>query len=269
MIYERAEPSKRLQLFVKEYWIIENENSVPEPIKIIPDGYPEIIFHYRDPYRINLMGDWEKQDKSLFAGQITKHFFLKNTGQTGMIGIKLWPTAPFELTGNSMDEFTDNVVPMSQLFGDTFDPLARQLQAEISPGNRTNLVDETLLKFIASKAFVREEISAKAVQKILKRNGVMRVEELAESLDVSRRHLERQFKKVVGLTPKYYSRIIRFNRIFEIMKEGSESWIHIALDSGYCDQSHFIKEFKAFAGEEPTSYGFDDKTIANFFLKKE
>ncbi|MDZ7771238.1 MAG: DUF6597 domain-containing transcriptional factor [Balneolaceae bacterium] len=89
-----------------------------------PDGFPEIIFHYGDPYRIRLGEEWEIQEPSLFAGQITGHFFLENTGRSKMIGIKLMPAAVVQLTALDMSLYTDRVVPLSQAFGDRFGDLA-------------------------------------------------------------------------------------------------------------------------------------------------
>jgi transcriptional regulator GlxA family with amidase domain len=86
---------------------------------------------------------------------------------------------------------------------------------------------------------------------------------------ITERQLERLFKKYIGLSPKFYSRIIRFNHIFQLVKEKRISWLEITHLSGYFDQSHFIRDFKAFTGEEPSQYFFDAPDMANFFLKKE
>ena len=74
------------------------------------------------------------------------------------------------------------------------------------------------------------------------------------------------FKKIIGITPKFFSRIVRLKYIFESMKAEKTSWVRLALQTGFFDQSHFIKNFKEFTGEEPSGYGFDEKSLANFFL---
>ena len=82
------------------------------------------------------------------------------------------------------------------------------------------------------------------------------------------RQIERLFSKYIGLSPKFYSRIIRFSHIFELMRSKDNSWGDLVYKSGFYDQSHFIKNFKEFTGEDPSSYGFEEKNMANFHLKK-
>lgn len=92
--------------------------------------------------------------------------------------------------------------------------------------------------------------------------------ELAARCGVGDRHLERLFKKQVGLTPRLYCRIIRCSQIFRAVEEENFSWARFASRSGFTAQSHFIKGFKEFTGEEPCRYLFEDENMANFFLKK-
>jgi methylphosphotriester-DNA--protein-cysteine methyltransferase len=109
---------------------------------------------------------------------------------------------------------------------------------------------------------------APAIQQILTAHGMVDIESVANSHAISRRHLEREFRKIVGLTPKYFARIIQFKYIFEAMQRKDNAWVDVALNSGYFDQSHFIRNFREFTGESPAQYGFDQKNLANFFLHK-
>lgn len=77
MIYRKHSPSNEIGHLIECYWWIDSEgdSSISEE-KIIPDGFPEMIWHYGEPYEINLSGHWEVQPKALLAGQLTNHFFL-------------------------------------------------------------------------------------------------------------------------------------------------------------------------------------------------
>mgnify|MGYP001801732866 CR=1 FL=1 len=90
---------------------------------------------------------------------------------------------------------------------------------------------------------------------------------LCDQVASSQRKLERQFKSHVGLSPKFYARIIRLGHIFELMQQGDQSWSDLVYHSGFYDQSHFIKNFKEFTGEDPSSYGFEAENMANFHLR--
>jgi len=52
------------------------------------------------------------------------------------------------------------------------------------------------------------------------------------------------------------------------LKSQQPDWLNLVVQAGYYDQSHFIRNFKAFTGEDPTRYGFEEKSLANFFLKR-
>ncbi len=266
MRYENFEPSNALKSLVKEYWVFENDDLTVEQQKIIPDGYSEIIIHYGDPYRINLSGQWETQSRMLFSSQISKFFHLENTGNSGMIGIKLYPTTFNELFQMDVSHLTDRVVPLNQIIPDRIVGLTSLQETNISMEERSQLAEKWLLEQLSMISF--QDKIRKCLEMIFVTHGMIDIDQMATTIELSTRQLERLFKKVVGLTPKFYCRIIRFNYIFEVMKEQKDSWIRTALQSGFFDQSHFIKNFKEFTGEEPSNYGFNEVNLANFFLQK-
>lgn len=264
MVFESFVPSDQLKNLVKEFWVVENEDPTPYQQKIIPDGYSEIIIHYGDSYKINLSGKWENQSNILFSSQISKYFFLENTGTSGMIGIKLHPLAFYELFGQNLASLTDTVIPLESLIPEHEQSLNKIGENEMGMNDRVQLA-ESWLKSITPKTEPKVRL---AIDRILEQRGITDIEALASEIDLSARQLERQFKKMIGLTPKFYSRIIRFSNIFQVMDSEDTSWVKVALQSGYFDQSHFIRNFKEFTGEEPSAYGFDEKNMANFFLNK-
>ncbi|MEE8367246.1 MAG: helix-turn-helix transcriptional regulator, partial [Thermoanaerobaculia bacterium] len=95
-----------------------------------------------------------------------------------------------------------------------------------------------------------------------------RLNSLLESYSATQKNLIDQFKRYVGLTPKYYQRILRLNKILQnIHQQETISWAQVAYACGYSDQSHFIKDFKHFSGFNPSEFiGRDlDKEGSNFF----
>jgi AraC-like DNA-binding protein len=90
-------------------------------------------------------------------------------------------------------------------------------------------------------------------QRLLASDGAVPVESLAREVGWSRRHLASRFREHVGLPPKALARILRFERAAERLRRGADL-VDAALDSGYYDQAHFNRDFKAFAGVTPTEY---------------
>jgi AraC-like DNA-binding protein len=266
MYFERIDPPDQLASIVECYWIIENDDPTPAKQKIIPDGFAELIFHYREPYRISIEGNWSTQTPTLLAGQIDKHFYLENTGRSGIFGIKLQPAALTNLFDLNMKEFTNKVVDLSSV---KQVPIQDLSDALVSPATHDAKL-EAANTFFADTLQLRYEGSPvdAVITRIIREHGMISVTELTDVAHVGERQLENLFKKYVGLSPKLYARIIRFSYIFELIKE-QKTWSDLAYEAAFYDQSHFIRNFRDFTGENPADYQFDNKTMANFFLRKD
>ncbi len=265
MISEWKAPSHELRQVVECYWLIAfNEPSHIQ--KIIPDGFPELIFHYKDDYLINLHGEWEVQSKSLVAGQIRKHFFLRNSGEAGMFGIKLKPTALKHLFGLSMRQFTDKVVDLREINNARLNGLESAVRKN---DEFVKIVAETE-NYLMSLGVdqIRLHHSDAAIDRIHQFMGNVDVGDICKSTGIGERQLERSFQEYVGLPPKFYARVVRFSNIFKLVQSKDPSWSDLVYNTGFYDQSHFIRNFKAFTGEDPSSYLFEEPTMANFFLRK-
>ncbi len=268
MIYERIAADPALSEFIDCYWLIDSQGDKTIEIqKIIPDGFPELIFHYGDPYKININGSWENQPLYLLAGQIRNHFYLENTGASGMIGIKFKPAALSLLFDLDFSLFTDKVIPLESVLSEQCNQI---LQVAPCLENKANFISnfEGFLKRAAASFDSSKSNIAKATALISETHGLMAISKLCQQLNKSERQLERLFSRHIGLSPKFYSRIIRLAHIFDLMQAKDNSWSDLVYKSGFYDQSHFIKNFKEFTGEDPSSYGFDEKNMANFHLKK-
>lgn len=267
MIFKRIAPPADLEKIIECYWIVENDDPTPHQQKIIPDGFCEIIFHYRDPYRICLTDTWEQQSMHLLAGQISGHFFLENTGRAGIIGIKVKPAALTHLFNLDMHLLTDKVLDLPLALGNRLQPLEQDLRNTSDHDEMVILLNDHFRKILSAANYQVSPVD-QAVDLIFARKGMLAVADMVQSIGLSERQLERLFKKFIGLSPKFYTRIIRFSTIFELIQQEDPGWAGLAYESGFYDQSHFIRNFKAFTGEDPSRYGFDEKNMANFFLKK-
>jgi transcriptional regulator GlxA family with amidase domain len=87
---------------------------------------------------------------------------------------------------------------------------------------------------------------------ILKHSGMVKIDQLAKDACLSNRQFERVFKERIGLSPKFYSRLVRFTKAW-LIKENNPAvtWTEIAYSCGYFDQMHLIRDFQAFTGTNP------------------
>src|SRR6185436_21146188 len=89
---------------------------------------------------------------------------------------------------------------------------------------------------------------------------------VARWLGISTRQLERRFKDRVGISPKLFSRMQRFQRVFRAIGGGRPDWARVAVECGYHDQAHLIRDFRDFAGETPAVLLAGDD-LARHFLR--
>jgi methylphosphotriester-DNA--protein-cysteine methyltransferase len=91
------------------------------------------------------------------------------------------------------------------------------------------------------------------------------IRDLAQTIGITQKHLITQFEKVVGLRPKTFARVCKFQKVVNMIEAQSEiDWSTIAYDGGYYDQAHFIKEFQNFSGLNPTAYVAQRGEFVNF-----
>jgi methylphosphotriester-DNA--protein-cysteine methyltransferase len=94
-----------------------------------------------------------------------------------------------------------------------------------------------------------------AVGEIARNHGALSIRALSDQIGISQKHLDTQFKRLVGATPKELARIYRFTHLlYSIDPLQPVDWTHVAFRFGYYDQSHLNKDFEAFTGHNPTGY---------------
>lgn len=265
MQFTRVRPEGKSASFVAWYWSTVSHDTTRQEQKIIPDGFPEMIFHYGDPYRIKLKQRWQRQARALLGGQQRKYFFLENTGRSELFGITWKPAALSRLFGLSMTDYTDRVVPLDRVPG-PWTPLIRSLAKCRGLEERIQATENFLRPYLASSTETHPV--EKCLTILHEAQGSVTMTQLCDEAGITARQLQRMFQTHVGLPPKYYARILRFNRIFSLIQHSQPSWADVVVLSGYYDQSHFIRDFKRFTGEDPTAYPFREESLTNFFTRK-
>lgn len=158
------------------------------------------------------------------------------------------------LIGALAAELADRVVALEDLWGRAAAGLHAEL-AGLSEAARIDRLEAALLRRLAQPP--REHITMDApglAQSILRVRGRVRIERLAEAAGVSRQHLTRSFREAVGVSPKLFARLARFQAGLAYAGCGAETdWAQAALDLGYADQSHMIAEFREFSSLTPES----------------
>jgi AraC-like DNA-binding protein len=138
----------------------------------------------------------------------------------------------------------------------SFDGLGDQLHDTRDGRLASALVQSYLLKYYSQQElpFLLKDMSPVA-NHIVKQKGMVQVKQLENKFRVSGRWLEKQFNEQIGCSPKEYARITRFNALlFDLQKHPLNAFFSLMEDYGYYDQSHLIKDFRAFTGQTPGQY---------------
>ena len=151
-----------------------------------------------------------------------------------------------------LDEFRNATVAMEGVLGrpSELNRIHEQL-AEAGHDARVRIVERFLLAHIG-RAWPDPLVSA-AVSWIEKAEPMARIENLVRYIGLSQSALERRFRRFVGTSPRRFASIVRLQHVLRLRATGAD-FTSVAYDAGYCDQSHFIKDFKRFTGSAPESF---------------
>lgn len=223
----------------------------------LPDGHPEYVINRSAPFARQIIDRPETvtiNARSFVYAQKRQSSCLTITGDTDLFCIRFTPFGIYMLCGESLHEITGHAVDPSVLFG----ALANELEDRVLsvPSFTQRLVEaEAVLLMILGKARPIDPVVSFVLQRVCETNGAIGTQEIAMAINRSRRTLEMKFRDQVGLTIKSMSRIRRFNHLWCLQKQHPDAdLLRLALDCGFHDQSHFIRECRFVTGNTPLSF---------------
>lgn len=267
MKYCESKSSLRLAGIVKCFWSIETEaNSDAQAEPVLPDGCPEIVFNLGDRFqRIHSSAPSETQASTIVSGQLRKHILIRPTGRVELFGVRFYPHAGSIFLGLPMAELTDKIVSLDGVIGRRADELYELIAEGRTFGARVAAF-ETALMSVAAKMNGDHNLVARLSECVVANSGRISVSHLRDSFGLAERRLERIFDRTIGLSPKMFTRIVRFqNVVRHVEMAESPDLLDAALSFGYYDQSHMIREFREFAGKSPLAYFQDTHRISELF----
>lgn len=247
---------KALREFVVAVILGASKTHMKEYIRVYPTGYPLIIYVFED---IPIIHFQERKTKSktgfVLAGQITgEKIAMQIDGKLGQIGIVLYPSAVYYLFHKPgsliLNKWEDMSLPISL----AKNPTAKYLHDSTKLFSYVDRIFSYLINLLPERLEKLPWLE-NALFVILKKDGLVSQQVLAESVSISLRHFRRKFREVIGVSPKYYCKVIQLNTVFELLKSNNTEKLNcLALDCGYYDQAHFIRDFKKFIGDSPSVF---------------
>jgi AraC-like DNA-binding protein len=256
MEFERIQPPYYLKEFVRYFWTLKSDcaDALPKALGPLADGCPGFIFQ---PAKSGVFYDHKsKQLPQVFLyGQTVTRTAIYLVGKFEATGICFQPHSLKPIFGFSANELTDSCLDVSLLSQSKKINLAEQLLNTSSSASQIEILSSFLLSEINKFDVQVDGITRYATAQIMKFNGKLSLRDLQADLSLSERSFERRFNQYVGITPKLFSNICRFQASLNQLKSNNYTNLSdIAFDNGYADQSHFIRAFKGFAGYSPLQF---------------
>ena len=266
MFYSELKPSHLLANTVRKYWFLEGHiNSEEIDVeRILPDGCTELIIHYGKPFKIVNENGPVLQETAFVFGQLQRFIDLLPANHIGVMGVRFHPWGLNQFIKIPSAELKGEAVSLKNLFGDSQQKLVDEIFVANNSTQRAGIMDEFLIARYRHK--INNEKLSGLIDQIHQHRGSLSVDELTRLSGNSERQLERSFHAGIGLSPKAYSRIIRFQNSLRLASH-ARNLTDLALNAGYYDQAHFTREFTDIAGHTPRNYFKGEKGMNNLLME--
>lgn len=224
----------------------------PSVVRVVPDGRSELIFSIP----VSTSGASMGPARGRLFGVHSRALLVHSGELMFNIGVRLYPGAAREVFDLDLGAASRGDIDLEDLWGHEAIGLADRL-AEACDWRQRQLIIEDALAARQRSREVRSNTSDRAAREaaalLRSTGGRCRIAEMCAHLGVGERRLERAFQRQIGVSPKTYGRIMRFDRALNGLRQGREQ-AAVALDCCYFDQAHMLRDFREFAGVPPSQY---------------
>ena len=254
MNFRLIQPATSLSMYIKHYWFLEMEAFEAVGERVVPTGCPELTFHFADHLLKRKQTD-ELQPGIILCGQKTNFFDVVPTGKISMLSIQFFPHSVALFFDLPINELTNETLDISYIIG----PQARELEEQLydlpSLDDKVKHIENFLLLRLSHKQEYAWNRIYHNITLINQSSGMITPDLLASEACLSRKQHERIFRQMVGLSPKQFLKVIRFQyTLFAHQQHPLENLTELAYRCGYYDQSHMINDFHELSGITPHQY---------------
>ena len=240
--HARYWPSADLAPFVEHFWTAGWNLATPRRRETLP--HPSVFLLVEG-------------DKAEVAGPTTKRFTREFTGAGRVFAAKFKPGGFRPFTRLPVSAFAERAITLDEVLGER----ARGFAARVLAANdheQAFALFEDLLRGSAPVPDATTERVARIVQRIAQDREIRRIEQVAAEFGVGVRSLQRLFREYVGVSPKWVIQRYRLHELVERLNTRAQiDWAETALDLGYADQAHLIRDFRRLVGRTPGAYRAD------------
>jgi len=254
--FRRRVPAGPLSQFVECLWYFEGAARAHEFERILPDGSVEVVINLEeDRFRV-----YDRHSHALeqtvrgvlVSGPRSEYFVIDTAQQLSTMGIHFKPGGSFPFLGLPTTEVQNRQVALHDLWGDAAADMRGEIVEAATVDEKFAVVERWLLRRAAR--LERHPAVAYALKEFRPGQG-RSVTEVTARIGLTPKRFIQLFQREVGLTPKLFCRVRRFQKVLHAIGVGDRiEWADLAIDCGYFDQAHFIHDFRAFSGLNPSTY---------------
>lgn len=258
MLFRTYAPRAPLSELVEDFWLYEGSEGRHLHERILPRGTFEIVFNLRED-ELRIYGPSDQDECRRFAGVVISgpyagSFMSDTAEEAAILGVHFKPGGAFAVLGLPAGELTNTHVDLRTIWGPAATTLREQLCASSQPIDRFRLLEQTLLERLFDRPDRHGAIRV-GLDVLMRTHGRAKVRDIASAVDLSQRRFIEVFTAEVGLTPKLFGRVQRFQHAVALSRQVTKvDWAQLAVECGYFDQSHLIHEFLEFSGLSPVDY---------------
>jgi len=241
-------PCPDLRKFVRYYWVLKSREQFSA--LTFPIGCPQIIFHRRSPLFIPELS--VSQDKFTISGQVKFPAHIASSGDTEMIVAVFYPHTIGMFIDTPPSAFYNSEISGFDIENKNLNELATWIFNSETTNQSIEIIESWLLTKLKYRHDTLNLKRIGAAVGCLMRNPALQVIDLADIANLSPKQFGRIFNNHVGMMPKEYARIVRFQKSMFMLQNHCKDYAEIAYCCGYSDQSHFIRDFRQFSGVTPS-----------------
>lgn len=250
MRFEKVTPTEKLRPYIK--YLVISENPEAKEYKVFPSTGLVMGFQYRG----HLSTISNQQETNLANAGITgigdTFKIFRNSADIGTILVYFTEVGWAAFCNCPANELFNESVSLNDIFGrQQISETEEKLSVANSDQKRIYIIEQFLLSQL--KKTVQDQLIVAAIKLIYQSKGSIRIKEINDKLAISQSPFEKRFRKLVGVSPKKFSSIVRFNNVLNQL--GTEKTLaEICYENNFFDQAHFIKDFKQYTGDTPERF---------------
>jgi AraC-like DNA-binding protein len=265
VLYLEHAPSPPLDGCISILWYAQAASLPHARERVLPTGRAQVILNLARDYLVDCSDDapGRPMPPSLIMGARSIYEVIDTSDMACLIGICFKPGGFTAFAGDAAHLFSNRSIDLEDVWGAQARVLRDSLREIVSPQARLHFLEAFLLQRWGGRP-TRHPVVEGALGWFQRAPAVATVRLAAKNSGLSERRFSQIFREEVGLAPKAWTRVQRFQKAVHQLHAGAGlPWAELALDCGYYDQSHFANEFRAFSGMDASSYSARQTLWAN------